>query len=695
MARSSSAGLDLVRWTGDPDMTLIVENLQTHFPLSHGTIRAVDGVSFSVGRGKVLGLVGESGSGKTVTGFSILRLLDPPGEIVGGRILFDGMDLTRLAEDDMRKLRGRRIAMVFQDPMMALNPVLRIGTQMLETIQAHEPTTEEEARSRSIAALGRVGIPSPEERLAAYPHQLSGGMRQRVAIAIALLHRPDIIIADEPTTALDVTIQGQILHEMQRLIRETGTSMIWITHDLAVVSSLADEIAVMYAGRIVESGTVETVLTTPRHPYTRGLLDSIPDENPRGQPIRVIPGTTRSLKSLSPGCSFQPRCVRRADACAVMPDLIELEPGHAVRCIHPITLAESAAARAPAQQGCQQDAPGEGLTEASDVILSVEQVTKVFVRKVGIAGRIVNLLGADEKPEKVVAVDGVSFSIRRGEVVGLVGESGCGKSTLGRLVAGIAPLTGGSITYGDGAGEPRAIDAAHGGELGIQMVFQDPYASLNPRMRVAEIIAEAPLHHGLISPAESEHFVVDMMEQVGLDPALRRRYPHQFSGGQRQRVGIARALAINPKLLVCDEAIAALDVSIQAQILNMFVELRERLGLTYLFISHDLGVVKHIADRVLVMYLGRIVEAAPTQELFAAPSHPYTQSLLESVPRIRRGRAVFHPVSGEIPSPLNPPAGCHFHPRCPKAFDRCRTESPPLRAIAPERLSACHLDSVE
>jgi len=673
-------------------MTILeVTDLRTHFDMASGPLRAVDGVSFSLERGEVLGIVGESGSGKSVTGFSILGLVDPPGRIMSGSIKFDGASIVGLPEDRMRKLRGRRIAMVFQDPMMTLNPVLRIGTQMEESILAHEPKAgAQAARQRSIEALLRVGIPSAEERMSAYPHQLSGGMRQRVAIAIALLHKPDVIIADEPTTALDVTIQGQILHQMQGLVRETGTAMIWITHDLAVVAGIADQIAVMYAGRIVEQGAVEAVLSRPMHPYTRGLVASIPDPRLRGQPIPFIPGMTPSAGAPVGGCAFRPRCSRAADACAVMPDLVDRGAARMVRCHFPIDERPAATAMATGKAAPDARAPAS----AESPILTVDRVTKTFIRKPGISGRLLNLVGGNYTTSTLVAVEDVSFQIADGEVVGLVGESGCGKSTLGRTIVGIAPQTSGTISYrgrDDASKVGVKVHSATPNDLAIQMIFQDPFASLNPRMRVDRIIAEAPLRHGMITEAESEAHVVATMKQVGLDPSLRSRYPHQFSGGQRQRIGIARALAVNPALLVCDEAIAALDVSIQAQIINMFMELREQRGLTFLFISHDLGVVSHIADRVLVMYLGRIVEEGPAGELFLAPAHPYTECLVRSVPTIGRGRDSFEPIDGEIPSPLNPPKGCHFHPRCPKAFDRCLIEAPVLRVVAPNRKAACHL----
>ena len=619
---------------------LEVRGLRTAFHTEAGAWLAVDGVDLTVRRGEIVGLVGESGSGKSVTGFSLLGLIDPPGEVVDGEVKFKGTDLRKLSEEQMRQLRGNRIAMIFQDPLMTLNPVLRIGEQMMEAILTHEDVPRAEAEERCREALAMVGIPSPEKRLKSYPHEFSGGMRQRVAIAIAMLNKPDLIICDEPTTALDVTIQGQILYRMQEICREHNTALIWITHDLGVVAELADRVAVMYAGRIVESGPVEEVLDAP----PIGL--SVPPAlHQRGH----------ALHRTSPHCHHRRR--------AQLPLL---------RADYP---------RGPA-----------GMSQADTPVIELKNVHKRFEQRPDLAQRILALTGRPIDRRTVYAVNGVDLSIKRGEVVGLVGESGCGKSTLGRVVAGLHGQTEGQLLYqGQEARRLRGADKL-AYTLGVQMIFQDPQASLNPRQRLRQILGESLKVHKLAPAAQIPARIDQALKEVGLDPEYRDRFPHQISGGQRQRIGIARALMVAPKFLVCDEPVAALDVSIQAQVINLFMDLREQHGFTYLFISHDLGVVKHISDRVAIMYLGKIVEISTSAEIFARANHPYTQALMAEVPDVgRRGRK-FTPIKGEIPSPLNPPPGCTFNPRCPHAMPRCREQPPVLKEISAGHWSACHLN---
>ncbi|MFC5420548.1 dipeptide ABC transporter ATP-binding protein [Bosea eneae] len=556
---------------------LDVRDLTTQFFTRAGVVKAVDGVSFSLRRGEVMGLVGESGSGKSVTGFSIIGLIDPPGRVAGGSVKLEGRELVGLPADELRGLRGRVVSMVFQDPLMTLNPVLTIGEQIRLAIEAHQSMSAAEARLRAMAGLAQVRIPRPEATVDFYPHQLSGGMRQRVAIAIALLHRPKLIICDEPTTALDVSIQAEILAEMKELVAELGTALIWISHDLATVASIAQHVAVMRLGKIVEAGPTLDVLTRPQHAYTRALLDALPS--------RAKPGEF-------------------------------LLRGGGVPDAAPPARKPAAAVAAPV--------PGAPYFVA-------DRVSKRFVTRPGALRGLGVKLGLVQPLPAVMAVDEVSLTVPRGEALGLVGESGSGKSTLGRMAAGIYAPTSGTVRF---EGRPVMSEGPEPKKLTtrVQTIFQDPFASLNPRMRIGEGIAEGPLAHGLVSRADSGAYVRDWLAAVGLDPAFAERYPHQFSGGQRQRVAIARALAMQPDLVVCDEPVASLDVSIQAQIINLLMRLRAELGLTLIFISHDLSVVRHLCDRVAVMYRGRIVEEGPAGEVYDNPQHDYTRRLLAAVP---------------------------------------------------------------
>ena len=555
---------------------LEVSDLATHFHTRAGVVKAVDGVSFSLARGEVMGLVGESGSGKSITGFSIIGLIDPPGRIAGGSIKLEGRELVGLGPQELRAIRGKTISMVFQDPLMTLNPVLTIGEQIRLAIEAHDTVSRDEARRRAVAALAQVRIPDPEAKVDFYPHQFSGGMRQRVAIAIALLHRPRLIICDEPTTALDVSIQAEILAEMKELVAELGTALIWISHDLATVASIAHKVCVMRHGKIVEAGPVLEVLTRPQHPYTQSLLDALPS--------RAEPGTMLARGSGVADAAPPPR----------------------------------------------RDAGSRPAADATPHFV-MDAVGKRFADKPGLLKRLSLRLGLSQPGHEVLAVDGVSIRMTRGEALGLVGESGSGKSTLGRMAAGIyAPDTG--LVRLDGAPVMSAGDHPRKVTTRVQTIFQDPFASLNPRMRVGDSIAEGPIAHGFVDKARAAAYVRDWLAAVGLDPAFAERYPHQFSGGQRQRVAIARALAMQPDLVICDEPVASLDVSIQAQIINLLMRLRAELNLTLLFISHDLSVVRHLCDRVAIMYRGRIVEEGPAGDVYDHPRHDYTKRLLAAVP---------------------------------------------------------------
>jgi peptide/nickel transport system ATP-binding protein len=555
---------------------LKVENLRTYFETERGIVKSVDGISFEVGKGEIFGLVGESGSGKSITGFSLIGLLDANGKVQpGSSVRLEGREIVGLPDQELRKIRGREIAMVFQDPMMTLNPVLKIVDQIAMAIRAHEKASDQDVRRRAIEALARVRIVEPEKKIDQYPHQFSGGMRQRVAIAIALLHKPKLVIADEPTTALDVSVQADILKEMKALVAELGVSMIWISHDLATVSQISQRIAVMRRGKIVETGSVTQVLGTPQHSYTQGLLDALPS--------RARPG--------------------------------ELLASAATESSGPIVLDDLAKAAPKAADGA---------------FVQVDDVDMVFERPVGRVGRFTQKLGMSQPPHAVHAVRDASLTIAQGEVLGLVGESGSGKSTLGRIICGIYTPTAGTVTV---AGR-KVREGQRKLGTGVQMIFQDPYASLDPRRTIFQSVAEGPLAHGLTTRSSARAYVNRWLKAVAFDPALADRYPHQFSGGQRQRIAIARALAMQPELIVCDEPVASLDVSIQAQVINLLIELRRTLNLTLLFISHDLSVVRHLCDRVVVMHHGRIVEEAEVGQLFEAPSQAYTRMLLDAVPKL-------------------------------------------------------------
>jgi peptide/nickel transport system ATP-binding protein len=660
-----------------PDL-LTVENLHVQFANPRGVVRAVEGVGFAVRRGETVAIVGESGSGKSVTALAIMRLLARNGRVTAGRIRFEGRDLLRLDGESMRRIRGRHIAMIFQEPMTSLNPVLPIGLQIAESVQIHLGKSAAEARARAAELLGLVGIVDAERRLDQYPHQFSGGMRQRVMIAIGLACEPKLLIADEPTTALDVTIQAQILELMKDLSRRLGIALVVITHNLGIVARYADRVNVMYAGRMVEQGRADDVFLRPRHPYTMGLMRAVPRlDRPRGARLETIEGLPPNLAALPPGCRFAPRCPHRIDACAADPPLTPTDTGGLSACVRAADIAAGTIAAAPAAAG---DAPAPAAAEAP--LLTVRGLTKHFAVSTGFGGR----------RGTVRAVEDVSFDVRAGETVGLVGESGCGKTTVGRLILRLETPTAGEIRFDghDLAGAKAAALKAL--RRRIQVIFQDPYASLNPRMTVGAIVGEPLGVYGIVPKGEIGGRVQALLGQVGLRPEMAARYPHQLSGGQRQRVGIARALAMEPKFIVCDEAVSALDVSIQGQIVNLLEDLQKRMGLAYLFIAHDLAVVRHIAMRVVVMYLGRVMEVADRDTLYREPLHPYTKLLLDAAPvpdpSIEKTRAP-RLIGGELPSPLAPPAGCVFHTRCPLAGPECRQAPPPLAEKRPGHAVAC------
>jgi peptide/nickel transport system ATP-binding protein len=658
---------------------LEVADLNVHFETSRGIVRAVEGLNFHVDRGEVVAIVGESGSGKSVSALAIMRLLPRLTARTRGRITFDGKRLLDLSDEDMREIRGRDISMIFQEPMTSLNPLLTIGLQITEPLTIHLGMSDAQARARAVELLQLVGIPDAEGRLDQYPHQFSGGMRQRVMIAIGLACNPKLIIADEPTTALDVTIQAQILELMKNLSRKLDIALIIITHNLGVVARYADRVIVMYAARLVEQGPAEAVFHRPRHPYSMGLLRSVPRlDRPRGARLATIEGLVPNLANELKGCRFAPRCPFRIPVCDQEPPLFPTDTGAVSRCHRHAEIAAGQIAWAAAGGGTQALAD-----RRAGPLLEVRGLTKHFPVRARLG----------HKKSVVRAVEDVSFSIGPGETLGLVGESGCGKTTVGRLILRLEEPTSGEITF-EGANLLTASAAdMHAVRRKIQVIFQDPYSSLNPRMTVGQIVGE-PLHvYKLASNSKAAAArVAELLGQVGLRPELAERYPHQLSGGQRQRVGIARALAMEPSFIVCDEAVSALDVSIQGQIINLLEDLQRRLGLAYLFIAHDLAVVRHISMRVVVMYFGRIMEVADRDTIYREPLHPYTKVLLDAAPvpdpTVEKARAP-RLIQGELPSHTAPPAGCVFNTRCPMASEECRQVVPPLEEKKPGHFAAC------
>jgi peptide/nickel transport system ATP-binding protein len=738
---------------------LEIQDLSTHIKLTSSVVQAVGNVDITVDAGETLGIVGESGCGKSMTGLSIMGLLPPGGSIVGGSVKLAGRELVGLKDDEMRQIRGNEVSMIFQDPLTSLDPTKTIGYQVAEPVRLHNGASRAEALDRATEVLNLVGLPRPKERLGDYPHQLSGGLRQRVMIAMALACEPKLLIADEPTTALDVTIQAQILALLKDLKERLGMAMLLITHDMGVIAGHADRVNVMYAGRVVETAEAGQLFTEMHHPYTQALLASIPQlDQDASKALHAITGLPPDLAHPPEGCRFAARCSRASDKCRIEePPLGGKTFDHKYACWHPVdgplalavigrggpdavstglvapdavSVAEATAspglgpdaalADAPlgapeansGEAGAAEDGSGQPVVVvAAGLEVTADGRLEVTERKVEAAAgedglvpllELRNLVkefpitsGAilQRKVSSVKAVSDVSFSVPAGTTFGLVGESGCGKTTIGKMIVALEKPNSGEITLGG-----VDVSGLRGGELrrkrrDLQLMFQDPHSSLDPRMRVGAIIGEPLAVQHLGGKRAQQDRVFELLSEVGLPRNAVERYPHEFSGGQRQRIGLARALTLNPKLIVADEPVSALDVSIRAQVLNLMKRLQASHGLTYVVISHDLAVVKYMAERIGVMYLGKLVELGSAQDIYERAAHPYTAGLIATIPvpdpateRAKQGAA----IKGELPSPVNPPSGCRFRTRCPFAQERCAVEEPKLRSFGPGHVAACH-----
>jgi peptide/nickel transport system ATP-binding protein len=692
---------------------LEITGLTTEIRRKDAIVRAVNRVSLAVGAGECLGLVGESGCGKTMTARSIIRLLPPGGVITGGSVVLAGTDLTQLPAGEVQKVRGRDIGMVFQDPSSSLNPTMTVGQQIAESVIVHKSAGRQEARARVAEVLELVRMPDPERVARQYPHELSGGMRQRAMIAAALACEPRLLIADEPTTALDVTIQREILELIDDLRRQLGMAVILVTHDLGVIGGRTDKVAVMYGGRIVEQATTRAVFGLPRHPYTEALFEALPElAGPASRVLYSIPGRPPDLTADVTGCSFAPRCRHAREACSGdEPVLTGDRAGHAYACFYPLGAGSEPAVspplrvsawltrRGPADgpppavgppQAAGRSGPGGPGGAPDGPLLRVSGLVKDFPVTGGLLAR---------KAGAVSAVAGVSFELAAGQTLGLVGESGCGKTTVARLLAGLERADAGSISFGgtELAGLSRRERSRRGS--GIQLMFQDAFASLDPRMRVRSILSEPLAIRKTVRRRGYRRQVNRILDEVGLPVAAADRFPREFSGGQRQRLALARALIQRPAVIVADEPVSALDVSVQAQILNLMRKLQRQYGLSYLFISHDLSVIRYMADTIGVMYLGKMVEIGPAEAICSSPGHPYTRGLIDAVPVITTGPEALQPgpgLYGEPPAATQPPSGCRFRTRCPRAQEICALQEPSLEPhAAPGQLVACHFPLVE
>jgi peptide/nickel transport system ATP-binding protein len=677
---------------------IAVNNLAIGYGTRGGEVRAVRDVSFAIRRGETLGIVGESGCGKSTVAYALVGYLGRNGRVAGGTITFQGQSLVNRSEDELRRLRGNRIAMVYQDPMTSLNPVLRIGEQMSEALTVHQGMTADQARVRCVEMLARVYMPDPERVLKRFPHQISGGQQQRIVIAMALLNNPALLIMDEPTTALDVTVEAAVLDLIADLRRDFDTAMLFISHNLGVIARVSDNVGVMYAGEMVETAPVGKLFKSPRHPYTQGLLRAIPrlGSDKTSAVLHPIPGRVPAPDKLPPGCAFAPRCMFATDACRSAQPMFEQLPAedtrsepHSVRCIRVNELAD-----VDWRKSDEDRQPLENQLVSDERILSIEDVRSHY--KSGSSG-VLGAFGIGKR-DTVKAVDGVSFDLIKGKTLGVVGESGSGKSTLIKSIIGLEDISGGKAQFvGFDIGK-RTSERDLNLIRELQMVFQNPEATMNPAYTIGAQI-ERPLRRFNVVPRDKvREEVVRLLRAVKLDEHYYDRLPRQLSGGEKQRVGIARAFAGRPDLVLADEPVSALDVSVQAAVLNLIMDIQSERGTTMIFIAHDLSVVRFLCDMIAVMYLGKIVEIGPAEAIYRPPFHPYTESLLAAVPvPDPEARQTHIRLEGSVPSAVNPPSGCRFHTRCPRRAlmpdggARCEQETPPWREGADGHRIFCHL----
>ncbi|WP_417516035.1 dipeptide ABC transporter ATP-binding protein [Minwuia sp.] len=674
--------------TEDVQPILEIEDLNISFFVRAGEIPAVMDFSCKVMPGEAMGLVGESGCGKSTVALGIMRDMGNRGKIVGGKIKFKGRDMGEMSEEELRDIRGSKIAMIYQEPMASLNPAMKIGRQLMEVPLIHEKVSKEEAYQRSLEMLASVKLPDPARVMDAYPHQISGGQQQRIVIAMALLSKPDLLLLDEPTTALDVTVEAGIVELVKELAENTGTSMLFISHNLGLILETCDRITVMYSGEAVETGTVNDVFDRMRHPYTQGLFNSIPlpgaDKNSR--PLVAIPGQLPLPMERPVGCNFGPRCDHYVESvCNAGP--IPMQPipdsgNHRSRCVR---IAEIDWAAEPERRLVEDP------VKPGDVMLDIRDLKKYYDVA---ANKIFG--GGDTRTVK--ANEAITFQARESETVAIVGESGCGKSTLAKVLLGLETATDGDVMLGSVAiGDTEVNDRTRRTVASVQMVFQNPFDTLNPSHSVGSQIMRTLEKFNIGSnTAERRERMLELLDLVKLPRAFADRMPRQLSGGQKQRIGVARAFAGEPKVVVADEPVSALDVSVQAAVTELLMDIQRKAKTTMLFISHDLSVVRYIADRVVVMYLGHIVEQGTTDDIFSPPYHPYTEALLSAIPIADTSVTKKHIIlEGDIPSAMNPPPGCPFQTRCnykdQVPGNLCETEVPPSKEVAGGHFVKCHL----